>query len=112
MIPVPDFLRWLEYAPYGVEAERKHDLMLEAMLQLTQWHAQNCTSYHHVLQTLQVKPGHFRRIQDVPYMPVRLFKEFELLSIPRDEVFKTMTSSGTSGQQISSYRTCRKTISA
>lgn len=101
MMPVPDFLRWLEYAPYGVEAARKHDLMLEAMRQLTQWHAQHCESYHKVLQTLQVKPGHFRRIQDVPYMPVRLFKEFELLSIPRDEVFKTMTSSGSSGQQLS-----------
>jgi hypothetical protein len=35
---------------------------------------------------------------DIPFLPVRLFKQLELLSVPRDDVFKTMTSSGTSGQ--------------
>lgn len=34
-------------------------------------------------------------------IPVRLFKEFELLSVPRENVAKTMTSSGTSGQKVS-----------
>ena len=42
MMLAPDFLPWLEYAPYGLEAARKHELMLQAMRQLTQWHAQQC----------------------------------------------------------------------
>ena len=101
MIQAPDLNSWLEYAPYGVEATRKHGLMLEAMRQLTRWHANRCESYQRVLQTLQVMPDHFQNIEDVPYLPVRLFKEYELLSIPRNEVFKTMSSSGTSGQRVS-----------
>ncbi len=100
MLP-PDFLPWLEYEPYGLDARRKHELMLQAMRQLTHWHAQQCAAYHHVMQGLQVAPADLNRLEDVPYLPVRLFKEFELLSVPCDDVFKTMTSSGTSGQQVS-----------
>ena len=35
----------------------------------------------------------------MPFLPVRLFKEFELRSVPKEEIAKTMTSSGTTGQQ-------------
>lgn len=101
MIQVPDFSHWLVYEPYSMKAVQKHELMITAMSQLTSWHDEHCVSYHQVLQTLQVQPNYFRSLQDVPYLPVRLFKEFELLSIPRQEVFKTLTSSGTSGQQVS-----------
>lgn len=97
----PDFLHWLDYAPYGLESTKKQTLMLEAMRQLTQWHMERCLNYQKVMDFLQVVPTNLERLEDVPYLPVRLFKEFELLSIPQGEVFKTMTSSGTSGQQVS-----------
>lgn len=97
----PDFLHWLDYAPYGLDSARKQGFMLEAMRQLTQWHIEQCANYQQVLDVLQVVPANLERLEDVPYLPVRLFKEFELLSIPQGEVFKTMTSSGTSGQQVS-----------
>jgi hypothetical protein len=35
---------------------------------------------------------------EVPWLPVSLFKSMELRSIPDDQVFKVMTSSGTTGQ--------------
>ena len=37
----------------------------------------------------------------MPFIPVSLFKMFNLLSIPKEQIFKTMTSSGTSGQAVS-----------
>lgn len=101
MIRAPDFLPWLDYAPYGLDAGRKHKLMFQAMRELTQWHTQQCTEYRQVMQALHVTPVRLENLEDVPYLPVRLFKEFELLSVPRDDIFKTMTSSGTSGQQVS-----------
>ena len=101
MTQAPDFLHWLDYAPYGLDAQRKRTALLEAMRQLTQWHAAQCVEYQRILQTLQVDPSRLRHLEDVPYLPVRMFKEFELLSVPRQEVFKTMTSSGTTGQQVS-----------
>jgi phenylacetate-coenzyme A ligase PaaK-like adenylate-forming protein len=101
MMLAPDFLDCFEYPPYGLGAEEKHDFMLQAMRQLTEWHSLQCPNYRQVMQALQVAPSRLKRLEDVPYLPVRLFKEFELLSVPRDEIFKIMTSSGTSGQQVS-----------
>lgn len=37
--------------------------------------------------------------EDIPFLPVSIFKEIDLRSIPEEEVFKTITSSGTSGQR-------------
>jgi hypothetical protein len=40
-------------------------------------------------------------VEAVPFIPVRLFKEYDLLSVDRSQVVKTMTSSGTTGQSVS-----------
>jgi hypothetical protein len=37
----------------------------------------------------------------VPYIPVRAFKELDLASVPRDQIIKVLTSSGTTGQAVS-----------
>ena len=37
----------------------------------------------------------------LPFLPVRLFKEYDLYSIDKSNIVKTMTSSGTSGQAVS-----------
>ncbi|MCA0425702.1 MAG: acyl-protein synthetase, partial [Proteobacteria bacterium] len=37
-------------------------------------------------------------VADIPFLPVRMFKRFGLKSIPDANVFKTLTSSGTTGQ--------------
>ncbi len=41
------------------------------------------------------------QLDALPFLPVRLFKHEKLLSVPHTEVVKTMTSSGTSGQNTS-----------
>jgi len=41
------------------------------------------------------------KIEHVPFLPVRLFKHERLLSVPQSEIVKTMTSSGTSGHNVS-----------
>lgn len=37
----------------------------------------------------------------LPYLPVRAFKELDLASVPRESIIKVLTSSGTTGQQVS-----------
>jgi hypothetical protein len=43
--------------------------------------------------------GPIARLCDVPYLPVGLFKSHALRSVPESAVFKTLQSSGTTGQQ-------------
>ena len=41
----------------------------------------------------------FSGLDEVPYLPIRLFKSHPLRSIPEAEIFKTLLSSGTTGQR-------------
>ncbi|MWV62474.1 acyl-protein synthetase [Helicobacter saguini] len=50
-------------------------------------------------------------IESYPFLPVRLFKEYDLKSIDSKEILKTMTSSGTSGQSVSKIYLDKKTSS-
>jgi phenylacetate-coenzyme A ligase PaaK-like adenylate-forming protein len=40
-------------------------------------------------------------IEEIPPIPVRLFKDYDLLSVDKSQVIKTMTSSGTTGEGVS-----------
>ncbi len=98
---LPDLQEWLAMPPYSMSGSQKQDRFTQALAQLTSFHRQQCVPYRRVLDVLGVGDGPFERFEDIPFLPVRAFKEHELLSIPRDQVFKTMTSSGTSGQSVS-----------
>jgi len=41
------------------------------------------------------------KLEELPFLPVRLFKHERLVSVKDEEIIKTMTSSGTSGQNVS-----------
>jgi hypothetical protein len=71
---------------------------LEHLTALTATHYETCLQYRRILdsQDLQ-KPFVFESLEEVPVLPVRLFKEFELSSVPQKEVIKVLTSSGTTG---------------
>lgn len=107
----PDFSAWLEHDPYSLESSEKSLMLASALGELTRWHGSHCTEYARILEVLGVDKGEFNRLEDIPYIPVRLFKEFDLLSIAREHIFKTMTSSGTTGQQVSRIFLDRETAS-
>lgn len=91
----------LEIAPYSLSQEEKEKLLSERLWELTKHHAENCKEYNRMLQTVEFdleKPCSYTKL---PFLPVRLFKEMILKSIPEEEVVKTMTSSGTTGQAVS-----------
>ncbi len=45
----PDFSRWLDLEPYGIEASRKSALLAGALCELTRWHAAKCDAYRRVM---------------------------------------------------------------
>ena len=97
----PDFSQWLNLEPYGMEASKKSALLTGALRELTRWHAAQCQAYQRILALQGADSEAMTTLEQVPYLPARLFKEFDLLSIDRSEVFKTMTSSGTTEGQVS-----------
>ena len=95
---IEDFYR-LE--PYELEKEKKQQLLMKELMELTEFHRKNCMEYSKLLNALGYRKDAVKKIEDIPFYPVRMFKEYELLSVSRKEIFKTMTSSGTTGQAVS-----------
>ena len=69
------------------------------MKKLTFHHSKNCQQYKNILQTLHDKKLNFKTLSDFPFIPVKLFKYLNLMSIEKKNVFKTMRSSGTTSNQ-------------
>lgn len=87
--------------PYELDKEKKNELLTKELLELTEFHKDNCPEYENFLDTVGYDAKKIKGIEDIPFYPVRMFKEYDLLSIDRKMVFKTMTSSGTTAQRVS-----------
>ena len=91
----------LQYKPYSTARTEKRALYAGLLTGLTQFHRERCPEYGRLLDALGC-PAHMDcTVESTPMLPVSLFKELELRSIPEGEVFKTITSSGTTGQRVS-----------
>lgn len=88
-------------APYELDRDEKSRMLAKELLELTAYHREHCKEYGNFLDMIGYDEKDVKDIYDIPFFPVRMFKEYDLLSIPRNAVFKTMTSSGTSGQKVS-----------
>ena len=81
------------------QADKDRQLLLD-LNTLTERHNERCPEYARILRATEADAA-ASRIEDVPFLPVGLFKSHILRSIPPEQVFKTLTSSGTTGQQVS-----------
>lgn len=95
-------LDWTKIEPYEINSKNQDSVFLGYLNELTAWHHSKCENYRNILETLNFHGSCAKCIEDLPYLPARIFKEYDMLSIGRGEVFKTLTSSGTSGQSVSS----------
>ena len=95
-------------AQFSLPQSQKEPLLLATLNGLTEHHHRLCPEYARLIRVLQA-PLQAPSLNDVPYLPVGLFKSHILRSIPPEQVFKTMTSSGTTGQQVSQIFLDRQT---
>jgi Acyl-protein synthetase, LuxE len=72
--------------------------LLDKLNQLTGKHYADCAIYRSYLETFFSGNMSYDSLSELPFLPVRALKEFELKSIPDEDIFKIMTSSGTSGK--------------
>lgn len=91
----------LKIPPYSLDKENKEKLLTRRLADLTEYHRENCPEYGRILESISYNREKVASYKDLPFLPVRLFKEVDLKSVPREAVVKTMTSSGTTGQAVS-----------
>ena len=93
--------RFHHIPPYSLDRGEKERLLLPFLVDLTNFHSEHCAAYGNFLKAIGYDSGNISSVADLPFMPVRAFKELELKSIADEQVFKLMTSSGTTGQKTS-----------
>lgn len=98
-------------APFGLQAAAKRAALLPELDALTRWHYARCEPYRRVVEAVfgGLKPMPYASLDELPFVPVSLFKQFELRSVPSEDVFRTLTSSGTTGQAVSRVLLDRET---
>lgn len=101
----------LSIPPYSLKRDEKEKLLTERLTELTKLHRDKCPEYARILESINFDINKTFSYRDLPFLPVRLFKELGLRSVPEAEVVKTMTSSGTTGQAVSKIYLDRATSS-
>lgn len=101
----------LNIPPYSLGQGEKEKLLTERLIELTRLHRDNCSEYANILKAIDFNLDNVRNYKELPFLPVRLFKELDLKSVPNEEINKTMTSSGTTGQAVSKIYLDRTTSS-
>ena len=103
-----NYMDYLGLAPYVQTKEEKKKILTARSVELMRHHMEHCNSYRKMMNAkgiddtaLAEYDGVTKTYEDMPFLPVRLFKELELRSVPTEDIVKTMTSSGTSGQAVS-----------
>jgi hypothetical protein len=86
---------------YSLRQSEKERYLLPLLNDLTRHHRSASAPYARLLGAVYPRAGAAATLEEVPYLPVGLFKTHRLSSIPDDQIFKTLTSSGTTGQQVS-----------
>lgn len=91
----------IDILPFSLTKSKKAALYADALHELTKHHYANCPQYRKILDTLGFNPNIKRAVEEMPFIPARLFKDYELLSVGKSQIIKTVTSSGTTGQSVS-----------
>lgn len=85
---------------YSLSHADKQAMLLDKLAELTKFHRTHCVEYGAILDTLGFG-GKAASVEELPFIPVRLFKEYFLHSVPESEIKTVMTSSGTTSQKVS-----------
>jgi hypothetical protein len=81
---------------FTLSQAEKEKVLLEELSGLVKHHQERCEPYARILAANGYAGAD--SVAELPWLPVRLFKNLELKSIADDEVFKVLTSSGTTGE--------------
>ena len=85
----------LTHDVYSLNNTEKQRALLPVIQALHQHHKLHSQAYSRLVKPQDDTPA---SIEDMPYVAVRLFKQFTLGSIPEEEIFRVLQSSGTTGQ--------------
>lgn len=96
---------------YCIPPQEKDELLLARLNTLVAHHREHCPAYARILRATAAT-AQASCLAEVPWLPVGLFKSHDLRSVADEEVFKVLTSSGTTSAAKSRVALDRPTATA
>jgi len=87
----------LNKEPYSLTSKRKNLLFLSAMKESIKFHFSNSKEFNNLCKAKNFDPNSNYSLESIPFLPVSIFKKFHLKSVSEAEIFKTVLSSATTG---------------
>lgn len=100
----------LHIEPYSLKSSEKDELFLKSVMQSLQYHYNNCKEYKQYCMKKKFDPFSSYSLESIPYLPIDIFKKLNLLSVPENEIVRTVKSSSTTGNQPSVIHLDQTTI--
>ncbi len=93
----------LNYRPFDLSQNEKDRLLKNALKESLEHHFLNSKEFQKLCQKKKFFPPYDNfNYSDIPYLPVELFKDFHLISVPENTLIRTLNSSATTSQVPSS----------
>ena len=86
----------IQKKPFNLSGLRKKNFFTSEINRLTKYHYKHSKNYKKILNGLNYS-SKINDLETLPFLTTNLFKELKLISIKEKDIFKTLYSSGTSG---------------
>lgn len=96
--------------PRGLSTAEKLSKIVPVLDAITDFHYNSCNYYKNIVDAAFGGISKYGALEELPYLPVRLFKELDLVSVNKEDIVKQMHSSGTTGMNASRIYLDRKTV--
>ncbi len=106
MVRIEDMLSAKQYS---IVSDEKNQMLLSEFNDLTRFHYGRCGEYASIINRLFAGRTEYDSLQEIPFLPVRLFKLLDLKSIPQENVVRLLKSSGTTDAGFSKIYLDRET---
>ena len=100
-----------KFNPFEIKRKKKNKIYVNQISLLNLHHYNQCEKYKKIINNLKFKLKSNNRLEDFPMLPARIFKKFDLKSVPESKIVKKLVSSGTSGQELSKIYLDKKNAS-
>jgi Acyl-protein synthetase, LuxE len=87
--------------PFALDRLAKLPMILGGLASLTRHHRTGSDAYRRMTDVMFAGAIIAESLSELPWLPVRLFKMMDLVSVPRDSIVKQLLSSGTTDQAVS-----------
>ena len=85
---------------YSLNHLEKKRIFIAEIQKIHDFHLTNCEFYNKLCESENIT-SNIDSTSKLPFVAVRMFKNYELLSVPSKNIIKTLNSSGTTGDNIS-----------